>query len=120
MMTPEQTRRVRRSLLDRWLSARERTAAELHDELEQTRLRNTDPDQLAADPTAVALPAACPDHARELESIVHALRRLRSGVYGHCIVCNEWISAERIEASPEAVACERCAPEDTARPAARA
>ena len=120
MMTPEQTRRVRRSLLDRWQSARERTVAELPDEREQSRLRETNPDHLAADPTAVALPASCPDHARELESIVHALRRLRSGVYGRCIVCNDRISAERLEASPEAVACERCAPDDPPRASVRA
>lgn len=119
MMTPERTRRVRRSLLDKWQSARDRYADELRDEREKTRLREADPDQLAADPSAVAPPAPSLADARELESIVHALRRVRAGVYGRCIVCNGSIPTERLDAAPEAVTCDSCDGQDVARRATR-
>jgi DnaK suppressor protein len=109
-MTYEQERRARRSLLERWNAARERYDAEHRDEPQQKDLRDTDPDALVADPTtAHVLGALAHSEARELESIVHALRRLRSGVYGRCIVCGDSIAAAALEAAPEAVTCQGCA-----------
>lgn len=109
-MTYEQERRARRSLLERWNAARERYDAEHRDQPPQ--LRDTDPDALAADPsTAQMLGALGRSDARELESIVHALRRLRSGVYGRCIVCGESIPTAALEAAPEAVVCAGCTAE---------
>jgi DnaK suppressor protein len=111
-MTYEQERRARRSLLERWNAARDRYVAVHRDETEQTRLRDANPDALAADPTtAHHLGTFEHSDARELESIVHALRRLRSGVYGRCIVCGSSIPAAALEAAPEAVKCQSCSSE---------
>jgi RNA polymerase-binding transcription factor DksA len=108
-MTYEQERRARRSLLERWHVAHERWVAEDRDERGQTHLHEANPDALVADPTtAHALDAFASADSRELESIVHALRRLRSGVYGRCIVCAGSIPAAALEAAPEAVTCSSC------------
>jgi len=110
-MTYEQERRVRRSLLERWHVARERYA-EVHRDEPARSLGDANPDALAADPTrAQQLPAFEHSDACELESIVHALRRLRSGVYGRCIVCGGSIPAATLEAAPEAVMCQPCSSE---------
>ena len=109
-MTYEQERRARRSLLERWHVARERYVAEHRDEREHQHLREANPDALVADPTTVhSLDTFRNSDARELESIVHALRRLRSGVYGRCIVCAGSIPHADLEAAPEAVMCQVCA-----------
>jgi DnaK suppressor protein len=118
-MTYEQERRARRSLLDRWQATRERCAAEPHDGASFS-LREANPEHLAADQSAAAdLGALSTSTARELESIVHALRRLRAGVYGRCIVCAQPIGATALEAAPDAVLCKPCAAEPDRRSDAR-
>ena len=45
---------------------------------------------------------------KELEAIDHALKRIEFGVFGICIICNEPISKERLEAVPHATKCRKC------------
>ncbi len=46
--------------------------------------------------------------AEELEDIRGALARIADGVYGRCIVCEEPIPEERLEAWPVAKRCRPC------------
>jgi DnaK suppressor protein len=46
--------------------------------------------------------------ARTLQSIEHALRRLRTGGYGSCAECGADIPAARLRAMPFAVRCRPC------------
>lgn len=46
---------------------------------------------------------------REIESTKRALARMEDGSYGECVQCGEEISAQRLEARPEAALCINCA-----------
>ncbi|WP_237055337.1 TraR/DksA family transcriptional regulator [Microbulbifer sediminum] len=46
---------------------------------------------------------------RLLQGIAGALRRLDSGDFGFCFVCDELIEAARLEADPTTTRCIRCA-----------
>ena len=50
------------------------------------------------------------EHSLELQlkAVNEALERIEKGTYGTCINCNKEISTERLEASPEAIACLDC------------
>jgi RNA polymerase-binding transcription factor DksA len=108
-MTHEQERRARRSLLERWQATRDRCVAALRDEGDQATLRAANPDALAAEQTTSHMLGVLEHNdARELVSIVHALRRLRAGVYGRCIVCGSAIGPSQLETAPEAATCPAC------------
>ena len=49
------------------------------------------------------------DDARQLLAIFEALRRVQFGTYGLCINCGSPIDIERLQALPEAAACDVCA-----------
>jgi DnaK suppressor protein len=54
---------------------------------------------------------------REAEQVRDALRRREEGRYGICASCGQSISAERLEARPEATLCIDCQRrQETARP----
>ncbi len=46
---------------------------------------------------------------QEIASTRRALDRIENGDYGSCVECGEEISAERLEARPEAALCIACA-----------
>ena len=46
---------------------------------------------------------------QEIASTRRALDRIENGEYGSCVECGEEISAERLEARPEAALCIACA-----------
>lgn len=49
---------------------------------------------------------AIEDHTKdEIEKVKTALNKIEDGTYGHCIVCNEEISFERLKALPTALTC---------------
>lgn len=55
---------------------------------------------------------------REAEQVRDAIRRREEGRYGICASCGQPISAERLEARPEATLCIDCQRrQETARPA---
>jgi len=45
----------------------------------------------------------------EIASVGRALDRIANGTYGQCVKCGSDISAERLEARPEAALCIACA-----------
>lgn len=55
--------------------------------------------------------AQAQDRARQKESIMieAALSRIEDGEYGYCADCGEEISEKRLELSPAAALCVRCA-----------
>jgi len=53
----------------------------------------------------------------QLARIDDAEDRLARGDYGRCLVCGQWIPAERLQALPTATTCTACSP--VRRPAAR-
>jgi DnaK suppressor protein len=46
---------------------------------------------------------------KRLQSIISALRRIDEGTYGKCEKCGGEIAQERLEVSPEATICMKCA-----------
>lgn len=47
--------------------------------------------------------------SRDLASVRRALGRVEDGTYGTCVQCGDTISANRLEARPEAALCIDCA-----------
>lgn len=53
--------------------------------------------------------------AKVLGDVVAALRRLDDGTYGRCLICDEEISEQRLDALPTATQCIECATEHPLR-----
>jgi len=84
-------------------SAAERSAVEL-DQQSVGRLSRMDAMQRQA-------MAQANERARvaELTRIEQALRRIKDGEYGWCMMCGEEIAPKRLEADPSAAMCVNCA-----------